>query len=127
MFPTCSAFYDAYSPKSSWIAVFEGNVYLFFVRGSLIDRIEILLSTFYGYLDGLPLEKGLVYQKVPESSRKRRRRSGGENTTAVQSADAPQRTAPRWNSATVPNAKAASTAWIIYTCTNTSKREKPEE
>ena len=60
--------------KSSWIAVFEGVMYIYsFVRGSLIDRIEILLSiALMEYLlDGLPLEKrpGLsekAFQRVPE-------------------------------------------------------------
>ena len=53
--------------KSSWIAVFEGVMYIYsFVRGSLIDRIEILLSIalmgiFFGWLTFG--KKGPVYQK----------------------------------------------------------------
>ena len=82
MFPDMQVLFMMLIPlKSSWIAVFEGVMYIYsFVRGSLIDRIEILLSiALMGiFLDGLPLEKKarFIRKSVPESSRKRRRRSG---------------------------------------------------
>lgn len=82
MFPDMQVLFMMLIPlKSSWIAVFEGVMYIYsFVRGSLIDRIEILLSiALMGiFLDGLPLEKKarFIRKSVPESSRKRRKRSG---------------------------------------------------
>lgn len=79
MFPDMQVLFMMLIPlKSSWIAVFEGVMYIYsFVRGSLIDRIEILLSiALMGiFLDGLPLEKrpGLsekAFQRVPEKDGK---------------------------------------------------------
>jgi ribosomal protein L37AE/L43A len=68
MFPDMQVLFMMLIPlKSSWIAVFEGVMYIYsFVRGSLIDRIEILLSIalmgiFFGWLTFG--KKGPVYQK----------------------------------------------------------------
>ena len=68
MFPDMQVLFMMIIPlKSSWIAVFEGVMYIYsFVRGSLIDRIEILLSIalmgiFFGWLTFG--KKGPIYQK----------------------------------------------------------------
>ncbi len=81
MFPDMQVLFMMLIPlKSSWIAVFEGVMYIYsFVRGSLIDRIEILLSiALMGIFGWLTFGKKarFIRKSVPESSRKRRRRSG---------------------------------------------------